>query len=193
MKIFLDTSAVNWLTEESNHATALLGLHRSEQVKLVAGAEVALEARRTHNPVKRAKLEAILEELFTLLPTRLPRSGTASLGLAIAQPGAKEMWEELVGQMWEELVGLGKKINNLDPTHLLNAHFEKCDYFLHRDRLSLVKTRAGLKSRTYARLAPLEFRGEEGQTPPPCSALSSFSSLSAPVRCGRCVGAEPTS
>ena len=58
--------------------------------------------------------------------------------------------------------------------------------------LSLVKTRAALKSRTYALLVLLEFRGEEGQTPPPCSAYSSFSSLSAPVRCGRCVGAEPT-
>ena len=44
----------------------------------------------------------------------------------------------------------------------------------HELGLSLVKTRAALKSRTYALLAPLEFRGEEGQTPPPCSALSSF-------------------
>ena len=129
MRIFIDTSAVTWLAEESagdsSPADELLGLHRSKTVTLVAGAEVAVEARRTRDPAMKARLEAILEELFPLVPTRLGRSGIARAGLTIIQPGAEKMWGELVS--------LGKRINNADPTHLLNAHFEKCDYFLHRD------------------------------------------------------------
>ena len=38
---------------------------------------------------------------------------------------------------------------------------------------------------------PLEIAEEERQTARLCSAFSSSSSLSAPVRSGRCVGAEP--
>ena len=38
---------------------------------------------------------------------------------------------------------------------------------------------------------PLEITEEERQTARLCSVFSSFSSLSAPVRSGRCVGAEP--
>ena len=37
------------------------------------------------------------------------------------------------------------------------------DALAHVSNLSLVKTRAALKSRAYALLAPLEFPGEEGQ------------------------------
>ena len=57
------------------------------------------------------------------------------------------------------------------------------------ERLSLVNTRQPLKSRTYNLL---EFRAEEGETSPTCSVYSSSSSPSESVRCGRCVGAEPT-
>ncbi len=56
-------------------------------------------------------------------------------------------------------------------------------------RLSIVKTRQPVQSRSYH---PLEFRAEESETPPPCSVYSFSSSLSAPVRCGRCVGGGPT-
>ena len=52
--------------------------------------------------------------------------------------------------------------------------------------LSLVKTRPPMKSRTYA---SLEFKAEDRQTSPLCSKFSSSSSLSAPVRSGRCVAA----
>ncbi len=54
--------------------------------------------------------------------------------------------------------------------------------------LSLVNTRQPVKSRTYNLL---EFRAEEGETPPTCSVYSSSSSPSEPVDCGRCVCAEP--
>ena len=54
--------------------------------------------------------------------------------------------------------------------------------------LSLDNTRQPVQSRTYQ---PLEFRAEEGETPPPCSVYSFSSSLSAPVHCGRCVGGGP--
>ena len=44
--------------------------------------------------------------------------------------------------------------------------------------LSLVNTRQPVQSRIYN---PLEFRAEEGETPPPCSVCSFSSSLSVPV------------
>ncbi len=59
---------------------------------------------------------------------------------------------------------------------------------LKRD-LCIVKTAPPTKSRTYA---PLEFRAEDGETPPLCSTLLSSSSHLASVPFGRCVGAAPT-
>ena len=56
--------------------------------------------------------------------------------------------------------------------------------------LCIVKTAPRTKSRTYA---PLEFRAEDGETPPLCSTLLSSSSHLAYVPFGRCVGAAPTS
>ena len=53
----------------------------------------------------------------------------------------------------------------------------------------IVKTAPPTKSRTYA---PLEFRAEDGETPPLCSTLLSSSSHLASVPFGRCVGAAPT-
>ena len=55
--------------------------------------------------------------------------------------------------------------------------------------LCIVKTAPPTKSRTYA---PLEFRAEDGETPPLCSTLLSSSSHLASVSFGRCVGAAPT-
>ena len=55
--------------------------------------------------------------------------------------------------------------------------------------LCIVKTAPPTKSRTYA---PLEFRAEDGETPPLCSTLLSSSSHLASVPFGRCVGAVPT-
>ena len=55
------------------------------------------------------------------------------------------------------------------------------DEVVHRQNCS--------KSRTYA---PLEFRAEDGETPPLCSMLLSSSSHLASVSFGRCVGAAPT-
>ena len=55
--------------------------------------------------------------------------------------------------------------------------------------LCIVKTAPPTKSRTYA---PLEFRAEDGETPPLCSTLLSSSSHLASVPFGRCVGAAPT-
>ena len=57
------------------------------------------------------------------------------------------------------------------------------------ERLCIVKTAPPTKSRTYA---PLEFRAEDGETPPLCSTLLSSSSHLASVSFGRCVGAAPT-
>ena len=51
--------------------------------------------------------------------------------------------------------------------------------------LCIVKTAPPTKSRTYA---PLEFRAEDGETPPLCSMLLSSSSHLASVPFGRCVG-----
>ena len=56
-------------------------------------------------------------------------------------------------------------------------------------RVCIVKTAPPTKSRTYA---PLEFRAEDGETPPLCSTLLSSSSHLASVPFGRCVGAAPT-
>ena len=53
----------------------------------------------------------------------------------------------------------------------------------------IVKTAPPTKSKTYA---PLEFRAEDGETPPLCSTLLSSSSHLASVPFGRCVGAAPT-
>ena len=56
-------------------------------------------------------------------------------------------------------------------------------------QVCIVKTAPPTKSRTYA---PLEFRAEDGETPPLCSTLLSSSSHLASVSFGRCVGAAPT-
>ena len=58
-----------------------------------------------------------------------------------------------------------------------------------KSRVCIVKTAPPTKSRTYA---PLEFRAEDGETPPLCSTLLSSSSHLASVPFGRCVGAAPT-
>ena len=54
--------------------------------------------------------------------------------------------------------------------------------------LCIVKTAPPTKSRTYA---PLEFRAEDGETPPLCSTLLSSSSPLASVPFGRCVASCP--
>ena len=61
--------------------------------------------------------------------------------------------------------------------------------FVARVGVCIVKTAPPTKSRTYA---PLEFRAEDGETPPLCSTLLSSSSHLASVPFGRCVGAAPT-
>ena len=63
------------------------------------------------------------------------------------------------------------------------------DQFQLGAHLCIVKTAPATKSRTYA---PLEFRAEDGETPPLCSTLLSSSSHLASVPFGRCVGAAPT-
>ena len=105
--------------------------------------------------------------------------GFANVGVFVGEEGVLLVDSQFEPHA-EDLVAAVGKLTDGEIRFLINT-------------LSLVKTRAASKSRTYALLAPHEFRGEEGQTPPPCCAYSSFSSLSAPVRCGRCVGAEPTS
>jgi len=126
MKIFLDTSAVNWLTEESKEATTLLELHRYERIQL-AGLEVAYEVRKTPDQAKKTRLEEILEQIYPLAPTHFGRMGVARADLTIAHGDDAKI-------MWEQLKDLGSKLNRWDPTHLLNAHYEECDYFLHRDK-----------------------------------------------------------
>ena len=62
-------------------------------------------------------------------------------------------------------------------------------YIVHRQNCSAHEIKA---LTTHERYAPLEFRAEDGETPPLCSTLLSSSSHLASVSFGRCVGAAPT-
>ena len=75
------------------------------------------------------------------------------------------------------------------PNARFGELFQEVFRVLKRNTLCIVKTAPPTKSRTYA---PLEFRAEDGETPPLCSTLLSSSSHLASVSFGRCVGAAPT-
>ncbi len=89
-----------------------------------------------------------------------------------------------------EQIRLNRRTDRADfPNPDRRANHTNLEVKLRCLELSFVNTRQPVKSRTYNLL---EFRAEEGETPPTCSVYSSSSSPTEPVHCGRCVGDEPT-
>lgn len=124
-KAFFDTNVIDWLLEPENFRVIQTAT-TSGQLIALAGPEVAHEVRRTPDSAKRAALEEVLAVVFPLVPTRLPRSGMARSGLAIASGPATEALHRTLASI--------PGVDRLDPVHLLNARAEKCDLFVTHDK-----------------------------------------------------------
>jgi hypothetical protein len=85
--------------------------------------EAAYEIRRTQDSAREAALEAVLSHSYPLVPTRVPRSGTARCGLP--RPSTREDQERLAA------VGFLK--DGQDRNLMTNAAGYGCDVFVTRE------------------------------------------------------------
>jgi hypothetical protein len=74
MKVLLDTSAINWLTDNPEPAQEFFACRDRGVIEVLVTPEAAKEVRDTKDPVRRAALEATLSRFFPLTPTRFPES-----------------------------------------------------------------------------------------------------------------------
>jgi hypothetical protein len=82
MKVLLDTSALNWLSDHAEAASAFLEARDRGAIEALVPPEAATEVRNTRDPERRAQLERTLTKFFPLTPTRVPRLGAFRLGMA---------------------------------------------------------------------------------------------------------------
>ena len=82
MKVLLDTSFINWLTDDPLCAQEFFAARDRGVFETMVPPEVAKEVRDTKDESRRSALEATLRSFFPLTPTRVPRSGSARSGLA---------------------------------------------------------------------------------------------------------------
>jgi hypothetical protein len=82
VRVLLDTSALNWLTDTPTQADVFFAAKAAARFDALVVPEAAWEIRKTADPVRRANLEVTLARFFPLTATRVPRLGsTAILGL----------------------------------------------------------------------------------------------------------------
>jgi predicted nucleic acid-binding protein len=115
MKVLLDTSAINWLTDNPDAATTFFAARAAGRFQAIVTPEVADEIRRTKDA---ARLDALEET-----PTRVPRLGVR-LGLArvsLAEDRAR-------------LAALDVLRDGQDANLAANAGGYGCDVFLTGDR-----------------------------------------------------------
>lgn len=75
MRVLLDTTALNWLTDNAGSAEEFLQARRTGRIEVLVTPEAAKEIRDTKDPVRLAALKAMLTNFFPLTPTRVPRLG----------------------------------------------------------------------------------------------------------------------
>jgi hypothetical protein len=124
LRILLDTSALNWLTDHPEEAIEFFAARTAGFIEALVTPEAANEIRRTKDPDRLAALKAVLARFFPLTPTRLPRLGAFRLGMA--------------RHATESDVALFDSLNFLrdgqDRNLATNAAGYRCDLFVTCDR-----------------------------------------------------------
>ena len=70
------------MADNPGSADQLIEARDAGTIEVLVVPEAAHEIRNTPDPERRAQLEAVLSRFFPLTPTRVPRVGTARVGLA---------------------------------------------------------------------------------------------------------------
>jgi hypothetical protein len=123
MRVLLDTTALNWLTDNAESAKEFLRARGVGRIEVLVTPEAAKEIRDTRDPVRLAALDTMLTNFFPLTPTRVPRLGAFRLGLGrVAQPADTSRLEAL------QFLHDGQ-----DRNLATNAGGYQCDVFLTRD------------------------------------------------------------
>jgi len=81
MKVLLDTSALNWLTDHREEAYHFFEARDRGEIDVLVPLEVATEVRKTNDPERRAALERVLSRFLPITPTRVPRLGAFRLAM----------------------------------------------------------------------------------------------------------------
>ena len=123
MRVCLDTSALNWMADNSGTLEQLLMAMDRGSVSVLVHPETADEIRRTPDPDRRSKLESVLSHFVPLGPTRVPRLGTMRLGLARLPTAQDEARLEVVNFLRD----------GSDRTLVTNAAGDRCDAFVTHD------------------------------------------------------------
>jgi predicted nucleic acid-binding protein len=136
MRVLLDTTALNWLTDNPGSAEEFLQARRAGRIEVLVTPEAANEIRDTKDPLRRAALEAMLTNFFPLTPTRVPRFGAFRSGLGrVAQPADMSRLDAL------QFLHDGQ-----DRNLATNAGGYRCDVFLTRDQEMSSKKRTRVEA-----------------------------------------------
>jgi len=82
MKACLDTSAINWLADNTGAKDAVQQARQRGLLEIVVTPEAAVEVRATKDLARRSLLKEVLSRFFPLAPARIPRLGATRLALA---------------------------------------------------------------------------------------------------------------
>ena len=123
MRVLLDTSAINWLTDAPDGATRFFCARDRGLFTALVTPEAAKEVRDTRDPGRRAALQATLSRFFPLTPTQVPRAGAVRSGL-----GRVSLPDDT-----ERLAALSFLDDGQDRNLAANAGGYRCDVFLTRD------------------------------------------------------------
>ena len=123
-RVFVETSALNWLADHGADANAFFDLRVAGRFAAFVTVEVAIEIRNTKQKARLQQLEEMLARFFPIWATRIPRLGySAILGLMILAT--------------DEAIDKEKALSFLkdhpDRTHLVNAALWRASVFLTRD------------------------------------------------------------
>ncbi len=135
MKVLLDTSAINWLTDNEGLAQEFFAARDSGVFEAIVTPEAAKEVRDTRNPARRVTLEGTLSRFFPLKPTRVPRSGAVRSGLGRAASPEDT----------DRLAAVGFLGEGQDRNLATNAGGYRCDAFLTGDTEMSIRKRQELE------------------------------------------------
>jgi hypothetical protein len=123
-RVFVETSALNWLADHDADASGFFDLRVAARFAAFVTVEVAIEIRNTKEKARLQQLEEMLARFFPIWATRIPRLGYSAIsGLMILAT--------------DEAVDKEKALSFLkdhpDRTHLVNAALWRASVFLTRD------------------------------------------------------------
>jgi hypothetical protein len=136
MKVLLDTSALNWLADHTESATAFFEARHLGVIEVLVPPEAATEVRNTRHSERRALLESLLSSFYPLTPTLVPRLGAFRLGMA------RLATERDVAR----LNALRFLRHGQDRNIAANAAGYRCDVFLTCDQEMSVRKRSKVEA-----------------------------------------------